>query len=87
MKPKILWKIKIISEISNKLYEKNLIHTTNRDCQKTVNEYLGNLKKLGMNDEHLIKIQLFLKKQNMKKKLKKNYTNLNQFHIIFQNHF
>ena len=59
----------IISEISNKLYEKNLIHTTNRDCQKTVNEYLGNLKKLGMNDEHLIKIKQLFNKKNGKYKV------------------
>ena len=59
----------IISEISNKLYEKNLIHTTNRDCQKTVNEYLGNLKKLGMTDEHLIKIKQLFNKKNGKYKV------------------
>jgi hypothetical protein len=56
----------IISEISNKLYEKNLIHQTNRDCQKTVNEYLGNLKKLGMNDEHIDRIKQLFNKKNGK---------------------
>ena len=59
----------IISEISDKLYEKNLIHVTNRDCQKTVNEYLGNLKKLGMNDEHIDRIKQLFHKKNGKYKV------------------
>ena len=56
----------IINELSNKIYEKNLIHKTNVSCQKTVNEYIANLKKLGISEEHLTKIKEIYNKKNEK---------------------
>jgi Ran GTPase-activating protein (RanGAP) involved in mRNA processing and transport len=56
----------IINEISNKIYEKNMIHITNTSSQKTVNEYLTNLKKLGISEEHLEKIKEIYNKKNEK---------------------
>ena len=56
----------IINEISNKIYEKNIIHKTNESCQKTVNEYITSLKKLGISEEHLSKIQEIYNKKNEK---------------------
>jgi len=59
----------IISEISNQLYEKNLVHITNKGCERTVNEYLANLKKLGVSEEHLNKIKVLYNKKNEKYKV------------------
>ena len=56
----------IINELSNKIYEKNLIHITNESCQKTVNDYITNLKKLGISEEHLTKIKEIYNKKNEK---------------------
>ena len=36
----------IINDISNSIYQKNLIHVSNHSCQKTVNDYLTSLKKM-----------------------------------------
>ena len=56
----------IINELSNKIYEKNLIHITNESSVKTVNEYVANLKKLGISEEHLTKIKEINNKKNEK---------------------
>ena len=56
----------IINELSNKIYEKNLIHKANASCQKTVNDYITNLKKLGISGEHLTKIKEIYNKKNEK---------------------
>ena len=56
----------IINEISNKIYEKNIIHKTNESCKKTVNDYMSSLKKLGISEEHLAKIQEIYNKKNEK---------------------
>ena len=56
----------IINELSNKIYEKNLIHKANESCIKTVNDYIINLKKLGISEEHLSKIKEIYSKKNQK---------------------
>ena len=56
----------IINELSNKIYEQNLIHITNESSQKTVNDYITNLKKLGISEEHLAKIKEIYNKKNEK---------------------
>ena len=56
----------IINELSNKIYQKNLIHKANENCNKIVNDYTSNLKKLGVSEEHLTKIKEIYNKKNEK---------------------
>ena len=59
----------IINDISNSIYQKNLIHVSNHSFQKTVNDYLASLKKMGISDEHLNKIKEIFNKKNEKFKV------------------
>ena len=56
----------IINELSNKIYKNNLIHKTNENSNKLVNDYYTNLKKLGVSEEHLTKIKEIYNKKNEK---------------------
>ena len=47
----------IINKLSNEIYENNFIHQLNEGSQKVIDEYLNNLKKLGVEDEALGKIK------------------------------
>ena len=58
----------LLYELSNKIYQKNLIHKANENCNKIVNDYTSNLKKLGVSEEHLTKIKEIYRKKKKKYK-------------------
>ena len=58
----------VINNLTNEIYKNNIIHLTNEDSQILINNYMNNLKKLGVDDEHLsaIKDNYIKKNENFK---------------------
>ena len=59
----------VINNLTNEIYKKNLIHLTNEDSQRIINDYMNNLKKLGVGEEHLSTIKENYSKKNEKFKI------------------
>ena len=58
----------IINKLTGEIYKNNIIHLTNDDSQKIINDYMNNLKKLGVDDYNLttIKDNYTKKNENLK---------------------
>ena len=59
----------VINNLTSEIYKKNLIHLTNEDSQRLINDYMNNLKKLGVGEEHLTTIKENYSKKNEKFKI------------------
>lgn len=59
----------VINDLTNEIYKKNIIHLTNEDSQRLINDYMNNLKKLGVGEEHLTTIKENYSKKNEKFKI------------------
>ena len=59
----------IINTLSNDIYKNNIIHFISEDSEKLINDYMSNLKKLGVSDEHLEIIKENYLKKNEKFKI------------------
>jgi hypothetical protein len=59
----------IINTLSNEIYKNNIIHSSCEDSQKIINDYMSNLKKLGVSDDHLEIIKENYLKKNEKFKI------------------
>ena len=60
----------IINKLTGEIYKNNIIHLSNDDSQKIINDYMNNLKKLGVDEYNLATI-------------KENYTRKNENHKIY----
>ena len=56
----------IIRNLTEEIYKNNLIHFSNEDSQGLINDYLNNLKKMGVDDDNLEIIKENYKKKNEK---------------------
>ena len=59
----------VINNLTSEIYKKNIIHLTNEDSQRLINDYMNNLKKLGVGEEHLTTIKENYSKKNEKFKI------------------
>ena len=58
----------IVNKLTGEIYKNNIIHLTNEDSQKLINDYMNNLKKLGVDGHNLatIKENYLKKNENFK---------------------
>ena len=56
----------IVKTLAEEIYKNNLIHLTNDNSQKKINDYMNNLKKLGADDESLKQIEEYYNSKNEK---------------------
>ena len=59
----------VINNLTSEIYKKNIIHLTNEDSQRLINDYMNNIKKLGVGEEHLTTIKENYSKKNEKFKI------------------